>query len=69
MIQLLYTTKEWEQKMNVNNMNVVICAFCEQKIADEIDYTYTQSCVDCNEYKGITTVGDYFAGYGILVSV
>lgn len=55
--------------MNLNNMNVVICAFCEQKVADEIDYTYTQSCVDCNEYKGITTVGDYFAGYGILVSV
>lgn len=66
MIQLLYTTKEWENKMN---MNTVICAFCEQKVADEIDYTYTQSCVDCNEYKGITTVGDYFAGYGILVSV
>jgi len=43
----------------MNNPNALICVFCEQIVADKIDYTRTQFCVDCNEYKGITTVREY----------
>jgi len=47
-----------------NNLDIVICIFCEQKVADAIDYTQTQYCVPCNEYKGITTLREYEAEYG-----
>ena len=47
-----------------NNLDIVICVFCEQKVSDAIDYTKTQYCVPCNEYKGITTVGEYFEETG-----
>jgi hypothetical protein len=50
--------------MNIENLDAVICVFCMTIIADKIDYTQTQYCVDCNEYKGITTVGEYLAEYG-----
>jgi ribosomal protein S26 len=39
--------------------DTLICAFCEGYIADKIDYTKTQYCVPCNEYKGVTTVREY----------
>ena len=50
--------------MNMENMNAAICIFCETIIADKIDYSTTQFCADCNEYKSITTVGEYLAEYG-----
>jgi hypothetical protein len=49
--------------MNTNNINAVICVFCENIIADQIDYVNTQFCVDCNEYKGLMTLGDFMAVY------
>ena len=39
--------------------DTLICVFCEGYIADKIDYTTTQYCVPCNEYKGVTTVREY----------
>jgi hypothetical protein len=56
-----------ENKMNMENMNAVICVFCETIIAQKMDYSSTMWCQDCNEYKGITTVGEYLAEYGMLV--
>ena len=56
------------EKMN-NNLDIVICVFCEQKVSDAIDYTKTQYCVPCNEYKGITTLREYQAEYGITLVV
>lgn len=52
-----------------NKLDTVICVFCEQKVADAIDYTQTQYCVLCNEYKGITTLREYQAEYGITLVV
>ena len=55
--------------MNIENLDAVICVFCMTTIADKIDYTTTQYCVPCNEYKGITTVREYIAEYGnVLVT-
>jgi hypothetical protein len=71
-IQLLYTTKvvnttrKWENEMNMEDMNAVICVFCETIIAAKLDYSTTQFCSDCNEYKGITTVGEYLQEYGMV---
>ena len=47
-----------------NDKNRVICVFCMTVIAQRVDYTKTQYCVDCNEYKGITTIREYEAEYG-----
>ena len=52
--------------MNTENMNAAMCVFCETIIADKIDYSTTQFCADCNEYKGITTVGEYLQEYGLV---
>jgi hypothetical protein len=58
--------KQREHQMN-RNIDAVICVFCMTVIADKIDYTQTQYCVDCNEYKGITTIREYEAEYGETV--
>lgn len=52
--------------MNTENMNAVICVFCMNIIADKIDYSTTQFCADCHEYKGLTTVGEYLMEYGLV---
>jgi len=39
--------------------DALICAFCEGFIANEIDYSTTQYCEPCFEYKGVTTVREY----------
>ncbi len=52
--------------MNTENMNAVICVFCEGIVADKLDYSTTQYCVDCNDYKGLTTVGEYLMEYGLV---
>lgn len=66
MIQLLYTTKEMGETMNTENMNAVICVFCEGIVSEKLDYSTTQYCVDCNDYKGLTTVGEYLMEYGLV---
>jgi ribosomal protein S26 len=43
----------------MNNPNAIICVFCEGIVAQAIDYTKTQYCVDCHDYKGLTTVREY----------
>ena len=75
MLQLIYTAQkvvnitETGNKMNIENMSAVICVFCETIIAQKMDYSSTMWCQDCNEYKGITTVGEYLAEYGnVLVT-
>jgi hypothetical protein len=55
--------------MNTENMNAVICVFCETIIAQKMDYSSTMWCQDCNEYKGITTVGEYLTEYGMTLVV
>jgi hypothetical protein len=45
------------------NLDSVICIFCEGYIADAIDYTQTQYCVPCNEYKGVTTLREFLEVY------
>jgi ribosomal protein S26 len=47
-----------------NNLDIVICVFCEGYVGDAIDYTKTQYCVPCNEYKGIMTLREYQTEYG-----
>ena len=51
-------------QMNTENLDTVICVFCMDIIADKIDYSTTQFCADCQEYKGITTINDYILDYG-----
>lgn len=53
--------------MNTENLNAVICVFCETIVADKIDYTTTQICEPCFDYKGLMTVGEYLAEFGNLV--
>jgi hypothetical protein len=73
---LIYTAQkvvnitETGSKMNIENLDAVMCVFCEGFVADKIDYSNgTQYCVPCNEYKGITTVREYIAEYGnVLVT-
>lgn len=63
MLQIL---DKWELEMNTENLDAVICVFCETIIADKIDYSQTMICVECFDYKGITTVGEYLAEYGVM---
>ena len=48
------------------NIDAVICVFCMTVIAEKMDYTKTMACLDCNEYKGITTIREYEAEYGMV---
>ena len=50
--------------MNTNNLDSLMCVFCEGFVADEIDYSHTQICESCFDYKGVTTVREYLAEYG-----
>jgi|688.fasta_scaffold314475_2 hypothetical protein len=42
----------------------VVCVYCEKFIAEQVDYTQTQFCADCNEYKSMSTLADYLADFG-----
>ena len=73
MLYLLYSSRDAtkyyiqrEQDMNTENMNAVICVFCETIVADKIDYSTTQYCEPCFDYKGLTTVGEYLQEYGLV---
>jgi hypothetical protein len=52
-----------KENENMNNLNALICVFCEGIVAEKIDYKRTQICVTCNEYKGITTVREFLEVY------
>lgn len=45
------------------NPDTLICVYCKQVVATKIDYTRTQICVPCNEYKSVTTVREYLEVY------
>lgn len=62
---LLNTNRNGKQmKMNINNLDSLMCVYCEGFVAEAIDYSTTQICVPCNEYKSVTTVREYLAEYG-----
>ena len=45
------------------NPETLICVYCEQIVATAIDYSRTQICVPCNEYKSVNTVREYLEVY------
>ena len=53
-----------KMKMNINNLDSLMCVYCEGFIAEAIDFSTTQICVPCNEYKSVITVREYLAEYG-----
>ena len=50
--------------MNRNKLDSLMCVYCEGFIAEAIDFSTTQICVPCNEYKSVITVREYLAEYG-----
>jgi hypothetical protein len=64
MLQKLLTR---EQEMNRDKLDSLMCVWCEGWVADEIDYSHTQICESCFDYKGVTTVRDYLETYEGLV--
>jgi hypothetical protein len=57
-----YENKE-KQMLNTLSPDTLICVYCEQVVAEKIDYSRTQICVPCNEYKSVTTVREYLEVY------
>lgn len=51
-------------KMNINNLDSLMCVYCEGFVAEAIDYSTTQICVSCQEYKSVVTVREYLTEYG-----
>jgi hypothetical protein len=43
----------------MNNPNAIICVWCSQIVGQAFDYTKTQFCSNCNDYKGLTTVREF----------
>jgi hypothetical protein len=43
----------------MRTLDSLMCIFCEGHIADALDYSKTQYCVPCNEYKGIITYREF----------
>ena len=63
-MQLRNCKYEIRRTGNMNkNLNSLMCVFCEGYIADAIDYSQTQYCVPCNEYKGVITVREFLEVY------
>ena len=42
----------------------IICVYCEKFIAERVDYSTTQWCSDCHEYKSMSTLLDYLESDG-----
>ena len=53
-----------QMKMNINNLDSLTCIYCEGFVAEAIDYSRTQICEPCQEYKSVVTVREYLAEYG-----
>jgi nitrate/TMAO reductase-like tetraheme cytochrome c subunit len=54
--------------MNRDNLDSLMCVYCEGFVAEAIDYTNgTQYCVPCHEYKSVITVREYLTEYEGLV--
>ena len=49
--------------MNRNNLDSLMCVWCLGHVSDTIDYSRTQICVPCHDYKGISTVREYLEIY------
>ena len=64
---MLLNTNRNGNKMNIENLDAVVCLYCEGIVSDRIDHTRTQYCVPCNEYKSLMTVREYLAEYQDLV--
>ena len=64
MLQKLLTR---EQEMNRDKLDSLMCVWCLGFVADEIDYSHTQICEDCFDYKGVSTVREYLETYEGLV--
>jgi hypothetical protein len=45
--------------MNRNKLDSLMCVWCLGWVADEIDYSQTQICEPCFDYKGVSTVREY----------
>jgi hypothetical protein len=56
-------------KMNINNLDSLMCIYCEGFVAEAVDYTKTQFCEPCQEYKSVTTVREYLTEYGMTLVV
>ena len=65
---MLLNTNRNGNQMNTN-LDAIICVFCENIVADKIDYTTTQYCEPCFDYKGLTTVREFIAVYGMKMVV
>jgi hypothetical protein len=67
MVYLVYTVQEtvnykkYKEKDMLDTLSpdTLICVFCEGIVAEKIDYTKSQYCIPCHEYKGVTTVAEY----------
>ena len=53
--------------MNRDKLDSLMCVWCLGFLAEEIDYSHTQICEDCFDYKGVTTVREYLTEYEGLV--
>ena len=54
--------------LNRNKLDSLMCVYCLGHVSDTIDYSRTQICVPCNEYKSVTTVREYLTEYEGLVN-
>ena len=49
--------------MNRDNLDSLMCVWCLGWVAEAVDYTTTQYCIPCHDYKGISTVREYLEIY------
>jgi len=49
--------------MNRNNLDSLMCVWCLGFVAEAPDYSKTQICETCFDYKGISTVREYLEIY------
>jgi hypothetical protein len=49
--------------MNRNNLDSLMCVWCLGFVAEAPDYSKTQICEPCFDYKGISTVREYLEIY------
>ena len=55
-LQILLTR---EQEMKRDKLDSLMCVWCLGWVADAIDYSQTQICEPCFDYKGVSTVREY----------
>ena len=60
---MLLNTNRNGKQMNRNKLDSLMCVYCLGHVSDTIDYSRTQICVPCHDYKGISTVREYLEIY------